>query len=125
MGGALKSMMVAVGLMVGLAAPAASNSFEDGVAAYEKGDYTTALQLWLPLATAGDAMAQIRVAALYADGRGVTRDYAEAAKWFRRAADQGNARAQFNLATMFGHGQGVPQSHVEAVKWYRLAADQG
>jgi uncharacterized protein len=125
MGRALTSIVVAVGLMIGLTASAAANPFEDGVAAYEKGDYATALQAWLPLATAGDALAQIRVAALYADGRGVTRDYAEAAKWFRKAADQGNARAQFNLGTMFSHGQGVPQSHVEAVKWYRVAADQG
>ena len=64
------------------------------------------------------------LAALYADGLGVPRDYAEALKWFRRAADQGNARAQFNIGTIYFYGQGVPQAHADAVKWFRLAADQ-
>ena len=64
-------------------------------------------------------------ALMYAKGRGVPQDDAEAAKWYRRAADQGVARAQYNLGRTYDEGQGVPQDYVEAVKWYRRAADQG
>jgi hypothetical protein len=31
---------------------------------------------------------------LYAEGRGVARDLAEAARWYRKAADAGNAEAE-------------------------------
>ena len=41
---------------------------------------------------------------LYANGQGVARDYAEAARWYRLAADQGIAEAQFNLARLTGAG---------------------
>jgi hypothetical protein len=34
------------------------SSYEDGAAAYERGDYATARQLWLPLAEGGNADAQ-------------------------------------------------------------------
>ena len=39
-----------------LAAPAWAD-FDDGSAAYEHGDYETALEEWLPLAERGDAAA--------------------------------------------------------------------
>jgi TPR repeat protein len=62
---------------------------------------------------------------MYADGRGVAQDYAEAVRWYRKAAEQGDATAQFNLGAMCGTGQGVAQDYAEAVRWYRKAAEQG
>jgi len=61
----------------------------------------------------------------YYCGRGVSRDYVEAAKWFRKAAEQGLAAAQHNLGVYYRDGEGVPQDYVEAVKWYRWAAEEG
>ena len=37
---------------------AVAGSFDDGVAAYDRGDYPTALKLWRPLAEQGNAVAQ-------------------------------------------------------------------
>jgi TPR repeat protein len=62
---------------------------------------------------------------MYAKGRGVPQDYAEARKWWRKAAEQGEAQAQYSLGIMYNQGKGVPQDYVEAVKWYRKAAEQG
>ena len=62
---------------------------------------------------------------MYANGKGVPQDYAEAVKWYRRAAGQGDALAQHNLGAMYANGEGVPQDYAEAVKGYRLAAEQG
>ena len=98
---------------------------EDGEAAYQRGDYATALQIWRPLADQGDAGAQAWLGLMYDNGHGVTQDYAEAARWYRLAAAQGLALAQFNLGEMYYLGQGVPQDYAEAVKWYRLEAVQG
>jgi len=62
---------------------------------------------------------------MYANGRGVTQDFAEAVKLYKEAADQGYAVAQDNLGIMYNEGHGVPQDLAEAVKWWRKAAEQG
>ncbi len=76
-------------------------------------------------AEAGDAEALYNIGLMYAIGRGVPQDDAEAARWYRLAADQGYASAQHHLGTMYDSGTTVPQDDAEAVRWYRLAADQG
>ena len=112
------------GLALMLATPVLAG-FQEGVDAYERGAYETALKKFLPLAEQGHAGAQNHLGELYAEGKGVPQDYTEAMKWYRLAADQGDAWAQSNLGQMYRKGQGVPQDYAEAVKWYRLAADQG
>jgi TPR repeat protein len=94
-------------------------------AAYQNGDFATALRLARSRAEQGDARAQSLVGLIYYRGRGVAQDDTQAATWFRRAADQGDAAAQFNLGLMSEEGRGVPQDRAEAGKWYRLAAEQG
>jgi TPR repeat protein len=76
-------------------------------------------------AARGDAEAQNNLGVMYASGRGVPQDLAEAVRWYRRAAEQGHGYAQFNLGRMYLDGAGVPQDHAEAVKWYRMAVEQG
>ena len=111
-------------LMLGIGA-AWAGPLEDGVAASERGDYTTALNLFHSLAVQGDAEAQFNLGVMYYDGKGVPQDYAEAAKWYRLAATQGNADAQFNLGTMYAKGQGVVQSYVRAHLWFSLSSFSG
>jgi len=52
-------------LIVACATGAAAGSFEDGLSAYERGDYPRAMTLWYPLAAEGDAPAQFNVGLLY------------------------------------------------------------
>src|SRR5215831_20986620 len=102
-------------LSLGLADPVAAASFEDGLAAYRRGDYATAIQLLRHFADEGNADAQSRLGFLYANGRGVPRDDAAAVNWYRKAADQGYAYAQANLGYMYQNGRGVPQDDAVAV----------
>jgi TPR repeat protein len=62
---------------------------------------------------------------MYASGKGVTQDFAEARKRFQLAADHGEVKAQHNLGALYATGRGVPQSYAEAAKWYGLAAKRG
>ena len=107
--------------ILGLMAPAWAG-FYKGVAAYNRGDYATALRELRPLAEQGVAEAQLNLALMYANGRGVPQDYAEAMKWYRKAAEQGHAEAQVNLGIMYQNGKGVPQDYVQAYMWFNLAA---
>lgn len=96
-----------------------------GWAAYKDGNLEAALKEWRPLAEQGDANAQYSLGVMYANGRGVPQDYAEALKWYRLAAEQGDVNAQNNLGVIHQYGQGVPQDYVSAHIWYNLASANG
>ena len=112
-------------VIVALAVPANAGPLEDSVAAYQRGDYATALKIIRPFAEQGDADAQFGLGYMYDEGQGVPQDDAEAAKWYLKAAEQGNAGAQYNLGFMHAKGEGVRQGYVEAAKWFLKAAEQG
>jgi TPR repeat protein len=107
-----------------LGGSATAGPFEDGSAAFERGDYETAMRLWRPLAKKGVAGAQYGLGIMYADGKGVPTDYGAALSWFRKAADEGNAGAQVALAVMYANGKGVTKDYAAALGWFRKAADQ-
>ena len=117
--------LAALLLALGLSGAANAGPFQDGMAAYERGDYATAFRLWRPLADQGNARAQVILGSMLEFGQGVPQNHAEAVKWYRLAADQGNAHAQVNLGGMYYTGQGVPQDHVQAHKWFNLAGTGG
>jgi TPR repeat protein len=120
----MKRLFVAAALLASLGAPAAAD-FADGLAAYDGGDYATALDEWRALAEAGDAIAQAALAGLHRYGQGVAEDPARAAQWYRRAARQGEAGAQLNLGEMYASGLGLARDLVQAHFWLSLAAMQG
>ena len=99
--------------------------FEDAKAVYDRGDYPTALQLFVTLARKGNAAAQTQIGWMYEWGFGVSKDSNEAIKWYRLAAAQGNPEAQRLLGFVYGTGRGVPKDDKEALKWFQLAAAQG
>ena len=112
-------------LVVGTFAFAEAGQLEAGEAAYFKHDYANAMRLLRPLADAGNAPAQNRLASIYFwGGHGVQQDAAQAALWYRRAADQGNALAQAHLGLMYEHGYGVPRNAVMARMWLNLAVSR-
>ncbi len=108
-----------------LAAAPAFADFQDGLAAYDAGDYETALEAWLPLAEAGDLEAQVAVAGLYLEGRSRAADAAAAARWYRSAAERGDAVAQLNLGDLYYRALGVERDPAQAYFWLTLSMRQG
>lgn len=96
-----------------------------GNKAAREGDYAAALRLLMPLAESGHPDAAFVVGMMYADGRGVAADAAQAAAWYRRAADNGSAWGATNLAAMYEHGKGLAGDDAKAAYWYRRAAALG
>ncbi len=117
----MKRIISAVVLLVVLIEPAWAG-FDEGMAAYNRGDYATALREWRALAEQGDANAQYNLGLMNYHGRGVPQDYTQAMRWYRKAAEQGNARAQSSLGSMHARGDGVPQDYVRAHMWFDLSA---
>ncbi len=111
------------GFTLGLTAPAWAG-WDEAEAAYQRGDYATAIREWRPLAEQGDGGAQTNLGFMYSNGLGVTQDYAEAMKWYRKAAERENANAQYNLGVIYNNGQGVSQDYAQAHMWFNLAASR-
>lgn len=98
-------------------------SYFDGMEAYRKSDYQTALREFK--AVDDDAKALYMIGIVYEKGQGVSVDHAEAAGWYRKAAEKGHAAAQYRLGRYYERGLGLEQSSEEAIKWYKKSAKQG
>ena len=85
--------MLLLMVMVGVGHVAIADDLEDGVAAAQKGDFATALQLWTLLAEQGDADAQSNLGYMYGNGQGVAQDYVKAHMWWNIAAIEGRVDA--------------------------------
>lgn len=131
--------LLLVAVLIGFVALAHAG-FDDGKAAYKKGDYAEAYKELKPLAQQGNAEAQFLLGdsgMLYASWLATSgykgtelkaklKEHSEEeAYWLRRAAEQGHAKAQCLLGEMYSAGQGVPRDTAEAERWFRKAADQG
>jgi len=99
--------------------------FQDAMDAFDKGDFETAVQEWIPLAEDGNAEAQYRLGRAYYSGQGITKNDKLAFEWSLKAAEQGFARAQFNVGMFYRDGIGVDIRFEEAFRWVKKAAEQG
>src|SRR3977135_3579641 len=102
-GGALVVLANAPGMLSG----ALAGPWEDGMAAYNRGDYAPAIPLFRPLAEAGNAKAQTVLGVMYHRGQGVARNSVRAFVWFSRASARGDANEK--IKAKVGLGQ-VPQT---------------
>jgi len=123
--------------------------FDDGMAAYKKGDYEIAYKEWKPLAEQGDVDAQYRLGQMYLKGEGFPLDIEKAIYWWSKAAEQGvgwvqkrldkllevqkvlaqaeqgDALSQYKLGLRYSDGEGIPQDFEQGAYWVNQAAEQG
>jgi TPR repeat protein len=64
----MKNLTIALAFLMTLSLPVSAQDFQKGYAAYNAGDYATALKEWKPLAEAGDADAQYNLGVIYDKG---------------------------------------------------------
>lgn len=96
----------------------------DGEAGFRR-DYEMAAEYYARAANLGYPPAQVALANLYVEGRGVSRNYEAAVQWMTRAAEVGYPEAQYELGQMYERGRGVRRDKTTAIAWYRRAGDQG
>jgi TPR repeat protein len=96
--------------------------FVEQSAAYPKNGVEMSAKDLQAQAAEGNAEAQNNLGALYAEGKGVAKDYVQARQWYEKAAAQGHALAQNNLAELYFAGLGVQQDYVRAYMWVNIAA---
>ncbi len=96
-------------------------SDSSGVAAYKKGEYSTALK---EFRADPSPEGNFALGLMYYKGEGVKRDPKEAASYFRRSAEQGHAGAQYNIGLMRLNGRWIKKDLRKAAHWFYLSAEQ-
>ncbi|HCO42695.1 MAG TPA: hypothetical protein DCZ11_01630 [Gammaproteobacteria bacterium] len=111
---------------------AQAGALEDGIAAFERHDFNTAVRLIKPLAEQGNVEAEYFMGTFYMYGHGVAMDPPQADMWFKRAfghwetqARAGNPAAMVEVALMLTTGLGIQRDDKAAVEWLRKASDLG
>lgn len=118
-------LTVLFGLALSCTTAARAQDVEQAWVAFERGEYASAREVFVPLAHAGHAEAQFGMGLLHEFGRGAPLDDATAAEWYRRAAEQGEIESHLRLAIVYGNGWGSLHDYAEAARWLRRAADLG
>ena len=76
-------LCLTLAVLLGSAGECESADLQKGLAAWNSGDYATALRELKPLAEQGDAYAQNNLGSMYESGHGVPQDNKTAVKWYR------------------------------------------
>ena len=139
----LQSLILSITLLVGSVSVATAQDYDKGVAAYNAGDYQTALIYFIDIADGPpyeyddgsikwpglpvypNVSAEYYLGLMYEEGQGVLQNYVEAFRLHRLASKGGyasSAMAQHRLGSMYQNGQGVTQNNVLAHMWYNIAA---
>jgi hypothetical protein len=115
---------IVVALLLGLlATPSArADGFQQGRAAFGRGDYMRAARLLAPAARQGNPRAQAMLGFMYENGFGTPQAYDAAIDLYVGAAERGEPTAQYLLGLMYDKGHGVERDEVIAYKWLNLAA---
>lgn len=111
-------------------APAMAGVFgaahDEGIAAYERGDYEGARDALLEAATKTDPEAYYYLGKLYQQGLGgLPRKEDNAFRLFRAAANMGHAPSCMEVAQAYENGAGVGKNATLALSWYEKAAKLG
>jgi hypothetical protein len=97
------------------------NSTKLGRDAYKNKDFKSAFQILLPLAEAGNSIAQYYVSRMKRHGDGVQQDNEEAFLWLLKSAEQDFWQSHFLLGAAYLQGLGVKADVVKAYKWISIA----
>lgn len=77
-------------------------------------DVAAAFQSTLQAAEGGDKAQQSAVAMMYANGKGVQQNYAEAGKWWLKAGSAGDLAAARHAWNLYRNGEGVERNATAA-----------
>jgi TPR repeat protein len=108
------------------AEPSLGSIYNSGIAAYQRGDYATAIRLWRFLAERGGAeyraTAQNALGLMYAEGQGVSQDFVLAYMWFSLGAARNLADAVENreIAASYLTTEQIAEAKRLAREWLEM-----
>ena len=90
-----------------------------------KNEWTQAAELCRVAANAGDPVAELTLARMHDDGKGIPQDRVQAALWYEKAAAADQHEAQERLGYLYRDGLGVKRDEKKSAGFFRQAAEGG
>jgi TPR repeat protein len=116
----MKKRMIVIGAVAAAqllcTVAAISGPWEDGMAAYNRGDYMPAIRVFRTLAEQGNAKAHNVLGVMFRKGKGVPKNPVRAHMWFSFAAKrgEGSARAELRAVSRTMTAQEISQAEALA-----------
>lgn len=88
-------------------------------------DFYQARRWFEKAANNGERLAMADLGRLYAEGKGVAKNYSLAIKWLEKAIEKGDRGALVALGSMYETGKGVSKDEEKATEFYGKAANRG
>lgn len=123
----MKRVLLVLVLLLSTIGAVRASDFEEGLAAYDREDYATAVAKFMNAATVSIPPLDGWLAEARPLNPGVS-DEALTSYWWKKygSGPEGDrARAQFFLGMMYDRGQSVPQNYRQAAQWHTKAAEAG
>ena len=95
---------------------AIGDEIDEGMQAFNDGDYATAYQILLPLAKHhGYPTAMNTIGFMYENGLGITAQGSEAEQWYKKASMTGYSDAMYNLGLLYVESDLVSQDLAKGI----------
>ncbi|NLY04466.1 MAG: sel1 repeat family protein [Campylobacter sp.] len=104
---------------------AAASKFEEGLEAYQAGDYQKASKLYEQACDSKNAKSCFFLGDMYYYAQGVDQDSQKAFKYYKKACDGENAQGCFYLGALYEDGKVVEKELYTAKELYKKACDLG
>ena len=95
--------------------------FLKGDELYEKGDFTSAFQMFMKAAENGDTSSMLRVASMYTTGEGVPCNYDMAEEWELKAIEAGDTTGMVNIGITYR----IKGDILKSKAWFEKAFKSG
>jgi TPR repeat protein len=96
---------------------------DDGAALIQELEYGEAFSVLEPLASQGDARAQVLIGHMYQYGHGIDQDINKAESWYRKAAEKWDANGMYMLGLFYiNEASGTYYNQQRGFLWVRRAA---
>jgi uncharacterized protein len=118
----IKQLFLTFFLLATTVTPVCADDFDDGVDAYKKGNYHTALEKFKQSVEQGVKLAFPYLGTMYEFGWGVEKNDREALKWHKRGVNWAYPESLRYVAMRYENGEGLPQDYKEAFNLYEFGA---
>ncbi len=97
----------------------------NGIDAYQNGNYKVAFELLTKAAKAGDVSAQANLGVAYFGSKNFLPDFTKAKYWLEKSIRGNSPQGAFNLGLLYEQGKGEQSNIGKAIGLFELSADRG
>lgn len=122
---AIQQLAKTQGMAIGEGDTSRSEALQNGLVAYQNGNYAEAYKQFHIAAMWNDPVAKFNLGTMYLNGVFIQKDYKKAFSEFKKSGSLGYAPAMTMTGVAYREGVGVKTNLLESAVWFEKAAEKG